>query len=192
MNDKIVFDIETKNFFQDVGGDQNVAKLDVSVVGAYSYGDDEYFVFDENEFDKMAALFKKAKLLIGFSSKRFDVPVLNKYFDFNLAAIPHYDILEEIEKAFGRRIGLGILAEANLGMGKTGHGLEAIELYRRGEIQKLKDYCLQDVKITKGIFDLIKEQGYLWIPQKYNPQMIKLPLVYKEENSPQAGLFGNI
>jgi DEAD/DEAH box helicase domain-containing protein len=190
--DKIVFDIETKNTFQDVGGDQNIHKLEVSVVGVYSYGKDEYVCFDENELEELGEVLKNAGLLIGFSSKRFDVPVLEKYFKFNLSAIPHYDILEEITKSFGRRIGLGILAEANLGIGKSGHGLEAIEMYKKGEMEKLKNYCLQDVKVTKGIFDLIRDQGYLWIPQRDVPDMVKLPLIYKEETSPQAGLFGSI
>jgi len=117
------------------------------------------------------------------------VPVLEKYFNFNLGGIAHFDILEEIEKIFGRRIGLGVLAEANLGVGKTGKGLEAIELYRTGQIEKLKSYCLQDVKLTKEIFELIKNQGYLWIPQRNLPQMIKLPITYKEIISPQAQLF---
>lgn len=190
MSDRVVFDIETKNFFPDVGGEENIGKLDVSVVGVYSYDKNEYFCFDEQELDKLGRLLKNAGLLIGFSSKRYDVPVLEKYFDFNLAAIPHFDILEEIQKEFGRRISLGILAEANLGIKKTGHGSEAIELYKRGEIEKLKEYCLQDVKITKEIFDLIKNQGYLWIPQRDVPQMIKLPLTYKEEIPPQNQLFG--
>src|SRR3989344_2090301 len=132
MTDKVVFDIETKNTFADVGGDQNVDKLEVSVVGVYSYNKNEYFCFDENELGKLDDFFKNANLIIGFSSKRFDVPVLEKYFKFNLAAVPHYDILEEIVKSFGRRIGLGVLAEANLGIGKTGHGLEAIDMYARG------------------------------------------------------------
>ena len=189
MSDKVVFDIETKNTFQDVGGDQNVHKLDVSVVGVYSYDKDKYICFDENELDELGDTLKNAGLLVGFSSKRFDVPVLEKYFDFKLSAVPHYDILEEIQKEFGRRISLGILAEANLGIKKTGHGLEAIDMYRRGEIEKLKSYCLQDVKITKEIFDLINNQGYLWIPQRDVPDMIKLPLTYKEEVSPQSQLF---
>ncbi|MCP6720148.1 MAG: ribonuclease H-like domain-containing protein [Patescibacteria group bacterium] len=190
MNDKIVFDIETKNLFSDVGGEENIDKLDVSVVGVYSYDKDEYVCFDEQELDKLGEMLKNAGLLIGFWSKHFDVPVLEKYFKFNLSAIPHFDILEEIQKEFGRRISLGLLAEANLNIGKTGHGLEAIEMYRKGEIEKLKSYCLQDVKVTKEIFDLIKNQGYLWIPQRDVPQMIKLPLTYKEEISPQNQLFG--
>lgn len=189
MTDKIVFDIETKNSFADVGGQFNVDKLDVSVVGAYSYNQDKFFIFDEFEMDKLGELLKKAQLLVGFSSKRFDVPVLAKYFKFKLSAVPHYDILEEIEKSFGRRIGLGLLGEANLGLKKTGQGMEAIDLYKRGEMEKLKSYCLQDVRITKEIFDLIRNQGFLWVPQRDIAQMAKVEIVYTEAASSHAQLF---
>ncbi|MDI6820577.1 MAG: ribonuclease H-like domain-containing protein [Patescibacteria group bacterium] len=182
--DKIVFDIETKNSFADVGGQENLKRLDVSVIGVYSYADDSYICFNEHELEKAGKLLQNAKMLIGFSSKRFDVPVLEKYFPFNLAAIPHFDILEEIEKKMSRRIGLGMLAEANLGMKKSAHGLEAIDFYRNGEIEKLKNYCLQDVKITKEIFELIKKQGFLWFPDRNSVKMLKVELqVPKEENS---------
>ena len=50
--DAIVFDIETKNSFADVGGQENLKKLDVSVVGVYSYNDDAYSCFEENELEK--------------------------------------------------------------------------------------------------------------------------------------------
>lgn len=189
MSDKIVFDIETKNSPDDVGGWDNLEQLNVSVVGVYSYNEDKYRCFDDKSIEELGEFLRRAGLIVGFSSKRFDVPVLEKYFNFNLSAIPHYDILEEIEKVFGRRVGLGVLAEANLGISKTGHGLEAVELYRRGEMEKLKNYCLQDVKITKEIFDLIKTKGHLWIPERYSSQMIKLPLIYKEETNAQAGLL---
>ncbi|HXF44104.1 MAG TPA: ribonuclease H-like domain-containing protein [Candidatus Paceibacterota bacterium] len=187
--DKIVFDIETKNSFDDVGGHQNLKDLLVSVVGAYSYSEDKYYVFGENELEGLIPLFKRAGLLIGFWSKYFDIPVLEKHFDFKIASIPHFDILEEIEKSFGRRVSLGVLAQANLGAGKTGYGLEAIEMYKRGEIEKLKSYCLQDVKLTKEIFDQIMDKGYVWIPQRNLPEMVKVTITYKEEVVPQAGLF---
>lgn len=183
--DKIVFDIETKNSFDDVGGQENLEQLEVSVVALYSYQYDQYFCFEEHQLKELNKFLKEAGLLIGFSSKRFDVPVLNKYFDFNLAALPHYDILEEIEKSLGRRVSLNVLAGANIGDTKTSHGLEAIEMYKRGEIEKLKNYCLQDVKLTKEIFDLIRRQGYLWIPERNLPQMIKVPIIYQEENFDQ-------
>ena len=76
-------------------------------------------------------------------------------------------------------------------MKKSGHGLDAIDWYRNGEMEKLKEYCKQDVKITKEIFDLIRKQGYLWIPQRHVPQMGKAEIVYKEEDheAPQESLF---
>lgn len=187
---KIVFDIETQNSFEDVGGRQNLQNLSVSVVGTYSYMKNEYRCFSENELDELGEFLRCADLLIGFSSKRFDIPVLKKYFNFNIAAIPHYDILDEIESALGRRISLGHLAHANLGVGKTGHGMEAINFYRKGEMEALKQYCLQDVKITKEIYDLIRKQGYLWIPDKRRPQMTKLTLHVREpERSAQGKLI---
>ena len=187
--DRIVFDIETKNSFADVGGQENIEKLEVSVVCTYSYLRDEYQCFDEHEFAELGELLQSAHLLIGFSSKRFDIPVLKKHFNFNLSSIPHFDILEEVEKELGRRIGLGILAEANLGVGKTAHGLEAIEFYRKGEMEKLKKYCLQDVKITKGIYDLICTQKYFWIPRRNVPQMEKITFDYEEVKPSQNSLL---
>lgn len=189
--DKLVFDIETKNSFADVGGRDNLKALEVSVVCAYSYDEDKYFTFEERELAALGELMKKA-MLVGFSSRRFDVPVLEKYLNFNIVGLPHYDILDEIEQSFGRRIGLDALARANLGEahGKSATGLDAIEFYRRGEIQKLKDYCLQDVKATREIFDLIRKQGFLWVPRRDQPQMAKVELVFAEPEIPaQSSLF---
>jgi DEAD/DEAH box helicase domain-containing protein len=187
--DKIVLDIETKNFFEDVGGRDNVGKIEVSVVGIYSFDQDKYIAFDEHEMEKLAELLKRTQLIITFAGARFDMLVLEKYFSFNIFSIDHFDILEEVEKNLGRRIGLGILAEANLGVGKTGQGGEAIEMYKQGEIQKLKDYCLQDVKITKDLYELIKKQAYLWIPERNTSRMTKLAIEYKEELSSQNQLI---
>lgn len=190
MKDRIVFDIETKNVFSDVGGQANIAKLDMSVTGIYSYNEDAYYCFDEHELDKIEYYFKNAYLIIGFYSKKFDIPVLEKYFKSNIAKIPHFDILEEIEKRMGRRVGLGVLAEANLGEGKSAHGLQAIEFYRNGEMQKLKDYCTQDVRVTKRIYDQICREKYLYIPQRNTTEMKKITFEdYKEMLPPPAQLF---
>ena len=189
MSNKIVFDIETKNTFQDVGGKNNIEKLEISVVAVYLYETQEYQVFDEYELDKLGALLQRAGLLIGFSSKQFDVPVLEKYYNFKLSAVPHFDIFEKIYEQLGRRIGLGLLAEANLGEGKIGRGLEAVEMYEQGNIKKLKEYCLQDVKITKGLFDTVMNRGYLWVPKRGLPDMDKVTVIYKEPEEEQHSLI---
>jgi hypothetical protein len=65
MLDKFVFDVETKNTFQDVGGHENLAKLDVSFVGVYSYNQDKYLSFRDSELKELGELFKNSGLLIG-------------------------------------------------------------------------------------------------------------------------------
>lgn len=175
MFDKIVIDIETKNTFLEVGRD-NFDALEVSLVGLYSYKQDRYFHFLEKEMDELGKFLSSAEQIIGFSISRFDLPVLKKHFNFDLFSIPHFDILDEIELLLGRRVGLDILARANLGFGKNGHSLEASGLYRDGKIEELKNYCLNDVKITKELYELIQKQGYLLIPQKNSEETVKLEM----------------
>src|SRR5277367_1929472 len=108
--DTLVFDIETQNFFTDpdVGWD-NFEALKISVVCVYSYAQDKYFSFEENEIEQLAELFAGAGTIIGFSMNRYDVPVLNCYFQKlrGLATPPkiwekeRIDLLEEIESATG-------------------------------------------------------------------------------------------
>ncbi len=186
--DKLVIDIETKNTFAEVGGQDNLRKLDASFVGVYSYDQDRYLPFYEHEFDGLGQLLQKAGLIIGFSINRFDIPVLEKYFKFNLKAIPRLDLLEEIELALGQRVSLDILAKSNLGIGKTHHGLEAVKFYREGNLEELKNYCLHDVKITKELYDLAKKQGHLMVPKKYSDEILKASFDWKEQTLP-ATLF---
>jgi hypothetical protein len=179
--DTLVFDIETQNFFTDPGvGWDNFAALKISVVGVYSYDQDKYFVFEENEMEKLAELFHTAKRIVGFSMNRYDVPVLNCYFQKLGAEAPklwekeRVDLLEEIEMAMNQRVSLSNLAEANLGVKKDHHGSEAIGLYRDGKMDELKKYCLNDVKLTKELYDLYQKQNYLLMPDKRTGEIVRV------------------
>ncbi|MEK7555595.1 MAG: hypothetical protein AAB516_02125 [Patescibacteria group bacterium] len=177
--DTIVIDIETKNIFAEVGQD-NFNALEVSLVCAYSYLQDKFFSFNEYQLVEFGEMFKNAGLVIGFSINRFDIPVLKKHFDFDIYSVPRFDILDEIELSLGQRIGLDLLARVNIGKGKNGHGLEASELYRDGKIEELKNYCLNDVKITKELYDLAKTQGYLLVPKKKSDEILKAEFNFRE------------
>lgn len=177
MRNKIVFDIETKNTFSDVGGRGNLKGFEISVVGAYFYNKNEYICYEEHELDQLEEEFKQADLIVGYSSKDFDAPILGNYFNINMSSIPHFDIHEKIEEVLGRKINLNTLGEINLGIKKTAsHGLKAIEMYNNGEMEELKKYCLQDVRITKEIFDQIERQGTIIVPGRgiYGPEEIEI------------------
>lgn len=179
--DTLVFDIETQNFFTDpdVGWD-NYAALKISVVGVYSYIEDRYYCYEENEMEKLADLFRDARRIVGFSMNRYDVPVLNQYFQRikngpRLWEMERVDLLEEIEMATGSRVSLDRLAGANLnGAGKTHHGSEAGALYREGKIEELKEYCVNDVKLTKELYDLYRKQNFLMVPSRKTGEVEKV------------------
>lgn len=180
--DTLVFDIETKNFFTDpeVGWD-NFAALRISVVGVYSYLHNKYFCYDEHEMEKLAVLFRESSRIVGFSSNRYDVPVLQHHFEklpdatgLDLFSKDRVDLLEEIEIATGRRISLERLSQANLGSGKLGEGAHAIELYKEGKMDELKAYCLKDVELTKALFEQYRDQRFLYIPNRESGETEKI------------------
>lgn len=170
---KIVFDIETKNTFDEVGKNDPAA-LDISVVCIYDSETNKYYAFEEHEFPKMWPFFESANLIIGYNSEHFDLPLLNKYYHGDLSNIKHIDILKEIKNSVGRRMKLDQIAEGTLGIKKSGHGLQAIVWWKSGEIDKIKAYCIDDVKITKKIYDVALKKGKL--KYKEGSQMFEVKL----------------
>jgi DEAD/DEAH box helicase domain-containing protein len=176
MKDIIVIDIETKNTFADVGGETNINDLEVSVACAYSYNEDKFMSFWEPNMESLGRILQESGLVIGFSINRFDLPVLDRYFPFSTKALKRLDLLEEIEASFGSRIGLDLLAQTNIGVGKTHHSLEAIRLWNEGEHKELENYCLNDVKITKELYELASRQGHLLIPDRRSGEIATVSL----------------
>lgn len=149
---KIVFDIETKNTFQDVGSSSPV-DLDISLVCIYDYDTGQYDSFLQEDFPKLWPILDKADQLITYNGDHFDIPLLNKYYPGDLAKVKSLDILREIRNSYGRRMKLDQVAEGTFGTHKSGDGLQAIVWWRNGDIENLKKYCLDDVKITKDVYE---------------------------------------
>jgi len=149
---KIVFDIETKNFFQDVGKN-DPSLLDIALVAIYDSETDSYSSYLENEFNKLWPIIERTNMLIGFNSDYFDIPLLNKYYPGDLTKIKSLDILREIKNSYGRRMRLDQLAEGTLGKNKSGGGADAMNWWKAGNVEKVRSYCIDDVRITKELYD---------------------------------------
>lgn len=147
----LVFDIETRNTFEQVGSDQPDA-LDISVVSIFDSRDQSMKTFELGELDKAWSLFQGIDFLVGFNSDHFDIPILNKYYPGDLSKIKSIDILKDVKNSIGRRIKLDNIAGATLGKNKIGHGLDAIKWWNEGKIDLIKKYCEEDVYITRDVF----------------------------------------
>ena len=163
MLKKLVLDLETQKSFEEVGGRGKHHLMKVSVCGVYDYSQDQYSIYEEQELPRLAPLLQSADQVIGFNIKNFDFPVLQPYMNFDLSQLPAYDLLEEIETAIGHRIKLEAVAQGTIGSGKSGNGLEALLYFRNGRIDLLKKYCLDDVRVTKEVYDYaLKNQKVLY------------------------------
>lgn len=151
---KVVFDIETRNIFDDVGKNDPVL-LDISVVATHDSETDTYDSYTQEELPRLWSLIEKADVLIGFNSDHFDIPLLNKYYPGDLYAIKSIDMMAAVKQALGRRLGLNNIAQATLGIKKSADGLQAYQWWKEGKVDEIKKYCIQDVKVTKDLYDHI-------------------------------------
>ena len=157
---KIVLDLETQRTFDEVGG-RNYQDLLVSVVGVYRYDTDSYECFLQQDLPRLENLLIDCELIIGFNHRKFDMPVLQRYLKLDTTQLPLLDLMENIAEILGHRVSLESVAQATLGIGKTGHGLDAIDFFQKGEWEKLKSYCLNDVKITKEVYEYGVRNGHV-------------------------------
>src|SRR3989344_430663 len=161
-----IFDISKENGRALAGGgryDNLLEMFDVEPLPAVGFGmgdiairdslTDSYYSYVEEELPKLWPILERADMLIGFNSDHFDIPLLNKYYPGDLIKIRSLDILKEIKDSYGRRMRLDQLAEGTLGKNKTGHGDDAITWWKVGDVEKVRAYCLNDVKLTKELYD---------------------------------------
>jgi DEAD/DEAH box helicase domain-containing protein len=170
---KIVFDIETRNSPSDFGK-WDPTLLDVSVIAIHDSQTDAYSTFMEEDIPKLWRILEESDMIIGFNSDHFDIPLLNKYYPGDLSKLKSLDILKEIRKAYGRRMKLDQLAEGTLGKKKSGHGLDAIQWWNQGKIDKIKEYCIDDVRITKELYDYARANNKLIFKEGGKLHEIKL------------------
>jgi uncharacterized protein YprB with RNaseH-like and TPR domain len=156
----VTFDIETSNVMSSLARN-DLSRLDISIVGVHDSETNEYTSYSQEEFPKMWPIFEHADMVVGYNSDSFDIPILNKYYAGDLSKIRSLDLMIEVQKVLGRRLRLQSLAEATLGRGKGGDGLKAIEWWAQGLTDKVREYCIEDVRITRELFDHALKNGVL-------------------------------
>src|SRR5690606_27508823 len=146
----VVLDLETKHTFREFS---EAKQLGISVVAVYDYATEKGQVFTEKELNQLYPILENASYIVGYNSRTFDLPVLQAYYPGNIENFSQFDILDDIKAKIGKRVGLNDVAFATLNEKKTGHGLMAIDYYTEGKWDELKKYCLDDVLVTKKLFD---------------------------------------
>ncbi|HYE23045.1 MAG TPA: ribonuclease H-like domain-containing protein [Candidatus Paceibacterota bacterium] len=157
---QITFDIETANILPSFQrGD--MTQLELALVGVHDSETGEFSSYVKEELPQLWPIIERADLLIGYNSDSFDIPLLNRYYPGDLTKIRSLDLMVEVQKVLGRRLRLQSLAQATLGRGKGGDGLKSVEWWQQGLVDKVRAYCIEDVRITRELFDHAIEHSAL-------------------------------
>jgi DEAD/DEAH box helicase domain-containing protein len=158
----LVLDLETQKLVQEVGGWDHIDKLGVSVACAYDSKTDQYLTFLENELGKLIELCEE-RLIVGYNVRGFDLPVLVPY-GLELKGLDVFDIMYDLEALTRQRfLKLEHVARGTLNSGKSADGLKAVEWWKAGEVEKVIEYCKQDVKVTRDVFQFGRQNGFVKI-----------------------------
>ena len=186
----IVYDVEIiKNPDEVEGGWDNPEAMGFASAVAYSYEKDQYYFFLHEKAREEMCDFLHGKIAVTFNGIHFDSRVMlgndRMFFPDGRTAIrgtwwDNYDILLEYIKTrfaysnvrdaevrLGDKaihdgsFGLDGLAYGTLGLNKTGHGAMAPDLYSSCLYHDLLSYNLQDVRLTKKLFNFIRRYGFV-------------------------------
>ena len=130
---EVIFDVETKKFFNDTGTN-DPADLGVSIVSLYTRETGEkgqMMSFWEEQFDDMWKIFLNADRIIGFNTVRFDIPALKPYAPSQFSKLPHFDILKKLKEISGKSASLNAIAKDTLGTAKIDSGANAIKYWEK-------------------------------------------------------------
>ena len=154
MPNIVYFDLETQMSAEEVGGWDKIRDMRMSVGVTYSTARGDYKIYGEKQVNELIDELRRADLVVGFNSIRFDYEVLvghNPFFDPE--QISSLDMLVELQKTLQHRLSLDSLAVASLGVEKTSEGMQAIRWFKEGKMLEIAEYCCYDVKITKMVHE---------------------------------------
>jgi len=156
----------------------------------YGKKEDRYWFFVHDEGREAMVKLLTGKHVVSFNGIKFDSRVVlgNNRALFPAEGMvmqwpiawANYDILAEYvtarfnlvdveaaEKKLGDKaihdgtFNLDAICRHTVGRGKSGHGADAPLLYQAGKFGELLEYNLNDVRITKKLYEFILENGYI-------------------------------
>lgn len=169
-----VFDAEIKKRIEDCSnGWRSHDEMGISVLVIFDYSTMRYRVFDDKNKDEAVHILNTYDLVVGFNTVGFDWKLIKATWPTKAARVSKdYDILREIWIAQGLDpdhfdmkthggFKLDDVAFDTIGMRKTANGALAPVMFQAGQFAELTDYCLEDVRIERTLFEFAAEHGYV-------------------------------
>ena len=185
MTDIMALDIETSNYSWEIGGWDNKALFDTSVVATWD-GENGHIFTKEDVLldgaethdlhprdlgDHITAHVEKGGKILGHNIISFDFPILKQSLDCWAIG----DVMQKAENVIDTKVlfqkaslpygkletSLQALVTNTLDKSKTMKGVDAPKAWREGKYEQVCDYCLKDAQLTYDVYQYGKENGIL-------------------------------
>lgn len=180
-----VFDLEIKTPIEKCSqGWNSHNEMGISCLCLFDYYTNRFRVFDDRSQIECLEILNTYDYVVGFNTVNFDWKVVNATWKSKIERKSRdIDILREIwisldlnPDVFNYKTHGGYklddVAWESIALRKTGDGAHAPILYQEGRFAELVDYCLEDVRIEKTLFEFAANIGYV----VRNDQVIKLEI----------------
>ena len=185
--DHVVVDVEIANPVEKTpGGWDATDKLGVAVACVWEYATQRMRVYGPADVQELRERLLRADRISGYNIWNFDYPVIwgldkvawTRPVPAEEVALVRAvlrsrtnDLLRRIWQAQGFdpdvwQSGMGNaklddIAEATIGASKIGNGADAPKWFQAGNIQKVVNYCADDVTIERDLTDFVERYGYV-------------------------------
>ena len=159
----VYFDLKTKYLADAVGGWDYIDRLELAVAVTYNTARGDFAHYTEDTVGALIDELSQANLVVGFNLLRFDYTVLRPYTTHNLHQLPTLDIQQHLYRRLGHRVKLDSCARATLGVTKSGDGIQSVQWFRAGHIDKVICYCEQDVDIVRQLHEYGRANKHIYI-----------------------------
>lgn len=180
--DHIVIDVEIQKTIDETpGGWDATDKLGVAVACVWEYQTQRMRVYGPDDVQALRERLLTANRISGYNIFNFDFPVIwgiekkewmADLYEYRQNLLPKTnDILRRIWVAQGfnpdvwqKGMGnskLDDIAGATIGARKIGNGADAPVWYQAGEVQRVVNYCADDVAIERDLTDFVDRYGYV-------------------------------
>ncbi len=156
----VYYDVETQKRADEVGGWEHADKMLISVAVTFSE-DDGFRVWYETTVPDMIDYMNAFDLVVSFNGDNFDSKVLSYYGDVSTLNRKSFDVAQYLSSRLKHRIRLESVAMATLKVGKSADGLAALQWWKEGKIDKIIEYCQQDVQVLRDVVKFGQENGYI-------------------------------
>jgi DEAD/DEAH box helicase domain-containing protein len=172
LKNVVYFDLETQKSAEEVGGWHNIRHMRMSLGVTYSTLRGGYQIYHERDVNQLIEELRRADLVVGFNSQRFDYAVLqghNEFFDPD--QVRTLDIMVDLQEKLQHRLSLDAVAHATFGVEKTSEGMQAIRWFREGKLMDIAEYCCFDVKITRLVHEYGMTNGQIYYTNRFGKKM---------------------